>query len=172
MESPPLTVDLGAVGPVRFSMVDSSQPWELDVGAIVLSVGEGYGKLAQAVKGAYVAAPWSSVDLSSIRPGRPGSIRLDTARSTSAARWAVLATLHAEPSQVPSQRVALATIEVAGRAVKDQPYQARPFRARTAVGRAAATAIASNAMRLISPTMPRVEARNGRARIPSVTPRT
>ena len=56
--------------------------------------------------------------------------------------------------------------EVTSRAVNDQPYQARPRSSATAVGSAVATAIASNAMRLTSPTMPSVATRRPGARTP------
>ena len=61
--------------------------------------------------------------------------------------------------------------DVTSREVNDQPYQGRPSSSRTAVGSAVATAIASNAIRLMRPRIPAVAARYGRARMPSLTSR-
>ena len=58
------------------------------------------------------------------------------------------------------------TTEVTSSAVNDHPYHARPRSSATAVGSAVATAIASKAIRLTSPTMPIVVTRSGPARMP------
>ncbi len=70
---------------------------------------------------------------------------------------------------VSSPETTMPTTEVTSSAVNDQPYQASPSSSRTAVGSAVATAIASKAIRLMSPTIPAVAARYGRARMPSLS---
>ena len=72
---------------------------------------------------------------------------------------------------VISPAMTMPTTEVTSSAVNDQPYQGSPSSSRTAVGNAVATAIASKAIRLMSPTIPAVAARYGRARMPSLTSR-
>jgi hypothetical protein len=72
---------------------------------------------------------------------------------------------------VISPATTMPTTEATSSAVNDQPYQASPSSSRTAVGSAVATAITSKAIRLMSPTIPTVAARYGRARMPSLTSR-
>ncbi|WP_327292773.1 P-loop NTPase fold protein [Streptomyces sp. NBC_01198] len=87
----------GGRGRVRVSVAVTEEPWGLDVDAIVVSVGGGFGQLAAVVAGYYPEAPFGSVDLTELTPSRPGLVRLREPGTRGRGPWlAVLATPHDE----------------------------------------------------------------------------
>ena len=104
---------LGPVGSVEFTLALTERPWDLGVDVFVLSMGSGFGGLARAVRGRYPSAPWESVELLDLRPHSPGLLRLTG--DYEPGRWAVLATVHPDPAEQPTQREVLDAIPVAVR---------------------------------------------------------
>ena len=102
---------LGHFGPVQITLAQTEKPWDLDVDTFLLSMGNTYGGLAQAIRQRYPRAPWNSVDLLRLRPNAPEVIRL-TPESESP-RWAILGTVHPDPSRQPTEPEVLAAIPVA-----------------------------------------------------------
>lgn len=86
---------LGRVGEISCTVVPTNRPWELDIDAIVLSVGTVLGGLGVAVRTQFPGAAWKSIPYSMITPDRPGLLELrESARTGSGLRLAVLATVH------------------------------------------------------------------------------
>jgi len=95
------------------------------VDAIVLSVGTGFGRLADAVRRRYPQVQWEYIDVAAVRPDAPTLIELPQRTSTAGSpRWAVLASLHPEPQRPPTRDEALAAIPVAVRAALDVAVRA------------------------------------------------
>lgn len=82
---------------VKVTVAVTDRPWDLEIDAIVVSAGGGFGQLAAAVAGQYPDAPWDVVVLSEITPDRPGVVALAGHGPRRPGPWlAVLATPHEE----------------------------------------------------------------------------
>ncbi|MGO4615414.1 P-loop NTPase fold protein [Nocardia sp. 2YAB30] len=95
----PNGIALGVIGDVLYSVVQTDQPWELDIDSIVASVGSSLGSLAMALKRQYPRAPWPSVQFERIHADQPAVLDLSEARSDDTSlRRAILVTPRDQPA--------------------------------------------------------------------------
>ncbi|EID52306.1 KAP family P-loop domain protein [Saccharomonospora xinjiangensis] len=79
----------------ELSVVRTSEPWNLGIDAIVVSVGSMLGELADATREVFPGAVWDRIRFEDITPERPGSLDLPrVSDSATPLRVAVLATAH------------------------------------------------------------------------------
>lgn len=84
---------LGMVGDVRCSVARTSKPWDLEIDAIVVSVGGSLGGLGEALRDQFPRAAWSWIRFDSISPKRPALMELPP-KANQRLQLAVLATPH------------------------------------------------------------------------------
>jgi O-acetyl-ADP-ribose deacetylase (regulator of RNase III) len=92
----------------------TNRPWELDIDALVVSVGaDGLGRLAAAVQGALPQLDLEQIDLASVVPDRP--MELDLGPPTSShLRWLILASVgEVATAKGPPRPAMLRAIEIA-----------------------------------------------------------
>jgi hypothetical protein len=108
--SGPTLVHAGTVGVTSCDIGVTTEPWRLDIDAIVLSVGAGLGGLGTAVSHEFPGVRWKSVDFAQIDPDRPWTLDLRN-RTKSKLRLAVLASPHDDGGSGPAtlRSVAVAT---------------------------------------------------------------
>ncbi|PXX60455.1 O-acetyl-ADP-ribose deacetylase (regulator of RNase III) [Nocardia tenerifensis] len=67
----PSGVALGVIGDVRYSVARTSQPWELEIDTIVVSLGSSLGLLGRALEARFREADWASLRYDDIRADKP-----------------------------------------------------------------------------------------------------
>src|SRR4051794_8812339 len=83
------------VAGVEFSVALTSRPWDLDVQALIISVGRQLGGLAMDVRDHLPELPWDELPFGSIGPGNPQSI--STGRPPPDPRQLIVASAHNLP---------------------------------------------------------------------------
>ncbi|QKV72788.1 P-loop NTPase fold protein [Amycolatopsis sp. Hca4] len=78
-----------------YSVALTHRPWELPVDAVAVSVGGGFGQVADAVQQEFPDADWDSIVLDQVKPGSPAVLHLGDHSSHPQPNMVVLATPHA-----------------------------------------------------------------------------
>jgi hypothetical protein len=87
-------VPLQVVDGVFYGVALTRRPWELPVDAVAVSVGLGFGRVADAMERQFPDADWNSISLGTITPEKPALLDLSAHTGPHPLRLAVLATPH------------------------------------------------------------------------------
>ncbi|MDX3192418.1 P-loop NTPase fold protein [Streptomyces sp. MN03-5084-2B] len=92
---PPAMTQLRILDGTTYSVALTHRPWELPVDAVAVSVGGGFGQVAEAMQQAFPDADWDSIALNQVKPGSPAVLHLGDHSAYPQPNVVVLATPHA-----------------------------------------------------------------------------
>ncbi|MCM6777514.1 P-loop NTPase fold protein [Nocardia sp. CDC159] len=101
MAGAPETIELGTIDGVQFAVAETSEPWALEIDAIVVSVGSGLGLLGGALRNRFPDAAWDEIPYRAVTSEQPYVLPLPAAaRPGMPLARAILVSVHGREVQL------------------------------------------------------------------------